>query len=306
MLDLTDDACPFCNGTSLLRFIAPAHDAVPRQVNIIECQSCQAAWQWPLQRTEQQSVAVFENNYSERNEGSYFDPLKRESVAHCQSEFLESKFRTPGRLLDIGCGDGNFARHMANHGWYVVGLDPAIQTAVTEARSTGIMRLQPGIIADLPEHEMFDVVTLWDVVEHVEKPDQLIAEAASRLAPGGMLVVETGNYQSSGRVQSKGKWWNYQLDHRWYLAPPQLRELMTNAGLCQVELADRVLRPWWKGQPDMSPPRLSTLFKNIAKNPRQLKAALDCHRKLVLGSKYWRGWGGMEIMTMIGKMPLDS
>ncbi len=301
MLNLKGNSCPFCNGDNLLRYSAPAHDAAPRRVNIVECRTCQAGWQWPLQRTEQQSVVEFENAYTKHGVGTYFDPLKRESVADCQREFLETKIQIPGRLLDVGCGDGNFARHMAGRGWNVVGLDPAMLSEVTEDRSPGRLRLQPGSIADLPEHEAFDAITLWDVVEHVEKPAQLIAQATTRLAPGGMLVVETGNYQSAGRIQSHGTWWNYQIDHRWYFAPPQLSALLTQAGLDNIELADRVLRPWWKGQRDMSPPRLSSLAKTIAKKPWGLTAAWRCHQELAHANKNWKGWGGLEIMTMIGR-----
>ena len=47
---------------------------------------------------------------------------------------------------------------------------------------------------------------------------------------------------------------------------------MTDAGLCNVALADRVLRLWWKGQPDMPAPRLGTLLKNMAKHPINSKS----------------------------------
>lgn len=301
MLSLNGQSCPFCNGANLLHYGGAAHDAEPLMISIIECKDCEAGWQWPLQRTEQQSVVEFENAYSDQCEGSYFDPSKRDAVAHCQCQFLEENFSKPARLLDIGCGDGNFARLMADHGWEVVGLDPAILAAKTEQKATGCLRLQPGSIADLNRHEYFDVITLWDVVEHVEKPDQLVAEAATRLAPGGSMVVETGNYQSAGRLQSRGAWWNYQIDHRWYFAPPQLRALLAKAGLQNIELADRVLRPWWKGQPGIPRPRLRSLAKAIAKRPFQAAAAVRAHQDIAHYANKWANWGGLEIMTMIAK-----
>ncbi|MDO8449168.1 MAG: class I SAM-dependent methyltransferase [Rhodoferax sp.] len=300
MLNLNDSSCPFCDGNRLVRYSASAHDAKKKRVNIIECQTCQAGWQWPLQRTEQQSAMEFENAYADHNDGTYFDLEKREAVANCQFEFLKTKIERPGRLLDVGCGDGHFARYMANRGWDVVGLDPALLRGVTEDISPGRLSLQCDSIANLPPDQIFDLVTLWDVVEHVEKPDQLINEAAARLAPGGILVVETGNYQCAGRIHSKGTWWNYQIDHRWYFAPPQLNALLTRAGLNHIELADKVLRPWWKGHCDMPSPRLITLVKAIARRPWRTFSALRCHNDLKQGRKQWTGWGGLEIMTMIG------
>lgn len=306
MLNLDDYSCPFCKGNNLLRFSALAHDAESLTVNVIQCNDCEAGWQWPLQRTERQSAVEFENAYKNQNEGSYFDPEKRDSVADCQRKFLQTKFEKPGRLLDVGCGDGSFGRLMAHHGWDVVGLDPVILTAVTERTLTGCLRLRPGGMADLNNGDFFDVVTLWDVVEHVEKPSQIIAEAAMRVAPGGCLVVETGNYQSAGRVQSQGKWWNYQIDHRWYLAPPQLRVLLSAAGLENIELADRVLRPWWKGQSDIPLPRLSSLVKAIFKKPWRAGVAVREYRDISSCASRWKDWGGLEIMTMTGRKPKDQ
>jgi 2-polyprenyl-3-methyl-5-hydroxy-6-metoxy-1,4-benzoquinol methylase len=275
-------------------------------VNLIECRDCEAGWQWPLARTEQQSVVEFKNSYSNQDQGSYFDPTKRDSVARCQSEFLETKIAKPGRLLDVGCGDGNFARLMAVSGWDVVGLDPATLGTVTEQKSNGYLRILPCSISDLNKGDLFDVVTLWDVVEHVENPGQLISEAVSHVAPGGCLVVETGNFQSAGRVESKGTWWNYQIDHRWYLAPPQLRVLMAAAGLEEIELADRVLRPWWRGQPDVAPPRLRALAKKIARRPWQFAEAVSLHGELKSGVGKWKGWSGLEIMTMVGHKAMTA
>lgn len=298
--------CPFCTGKNLLYFSAPAHDAASLVVHIVQCNDCEAGWQWPLQRTERQSAAAFQNAYKDQNEGSYFDPVKRDSVADLQCQFLETQFEKPGRLLDVGCGDGSFGRLMAHRGWEVIGLDPVIVAAVTEPTGTGRLRLQPGGISDLTESDYFDVVTLWDVVEHVEKPDQIIAEAATRLAPGGCLVVETGNYQSAGRVQSQRTWWNYQIDHRWYLAPPQLQALLAAAGLDNIQLADRVLRPWWKGQPSMPLPSLGRLIKVIAKRPWRVGAAVREHTEISKCANKWGKWGGLEIMTMTGRKPNEQ
>lgn len=300
-LCLNGSVCPFCNGGRLTRYQASAFDAAPRMVNIIECRACQTAWQWPLQRTEVQSEQVFNKAYAMGEEGSYFDLDKRNAVASYQREFIETQIKIPGRLLDVGCGDGTFARNMAQAGWYAVGLDPAIRVPVVENCSAGHLNLRGDFVADLPAGDTFDLITLWDVVEHVEKPDQLISDAVARLAPGGMLIVETGNYQCAGRIQSDRRWWNYQMDHRWYFAPPQLRAMLTFAGLESIELTDRVLRPWWKGQSAVKSPRLRSLVKSIFMKPWRAINAWQCHHELAQGSIEWKHWSGLEIMTMTGR-----
>lgn len=301
MLILGDQICPFCEGSALIRFKAEAYDSSSNCVSVVECTACQAGWQWPVGRTESQSAEIFNQSYSKHEDGTYFDIAKREAVATCQREFVEAHAPVPGRLLDIGCGDGTFGKNLAAAGWNVIGLDPALRVHTVQHFPPGTLTLRGENIVDLPSDRFFDVITLWDVVEHIEKPDQLISDAAARLAPGGILIVETGNYQSAGRLQSQKKWWNFQLDHRWYFAPPQLSALLTNVGLDQIAIADRVLRPSWKGKTDASPPRLIGLIKSILKRPWRAIDLWKSHCALVDGCRRWKGWSGLEIMTLVGR-----
>lgn len=295
-----ESECPFCGCNLLTRYHADAHDTdFPKlnQVAITQCTSCIAAWQWPLQRTPAESVVEFLGAYDAQAKESYFDPTKRASIAQLQREFVMAEVETTGRLLDVGCGDGCFARIMAEQGWDVTGLDPALRCSV-EAKN---LRLIRGTFSELPAGERYDAITLWDVIEHVEDPLKLIIEAYKWLAPNGVMIIETGNFQSSGRITEAQAWWNYQLDHRWYLSPPQLAQLMCSAGLADIKLADRVLRPWWKGTMDMPAPSRLNHFKAFVKRPHYFRRVFERYQELLAAYKGWGGWGGMEIMTLTGR-----
>lgn len=295
-----ESACPFCGGNALIHYKVKAHDTKDPgniEVAITQCTFCIAAWQWPLQRTQAESVVEFLGAYEAQAKESYFDPTKRASIAELQREFIVNNFEVTGSLLDVGCGDGCFAKIMATHGWQVTGLDPALPPAT----ETGTVRLICGTFSALSADEKYDVITLWDVLEHVENPLNLIVEARKWLAPNGLMVIETGNFQSSGRITGSEDWWNYQLDHRWYLSPPQLVQLMTSAGLTDIRLATRVLRPWWKGQMSMSAPSVFNHVKAIVKRPHHIQKIFRNYRKLSCAYKAWGAWGGMEIMTLTGR-----
>jgi predicted TPR repeat methyltransferase len=306
MLELNDIKCPFCLGDKLFRYRAVAHDADSKLINIVECVSCSAGWQWPLQRTAAQSEQIFDEAYTTQVNGSYFDRDRRESVAASQVAHIQSKLRTAGRLLDVGCGDGTFARKMAGIGWQSYGLDPALHKTITENHAGGYVKLCSDNLADLPDEDGFDLITLWDVVEHVEKPDQLLSDAFTRLKPGGLMIVETGNYQCTARLCNASTWWNFQMDHRWYLAPPQLRTLLESIGLEHVDLADQVLRPWWHGHMDTQPPTMRSLVKALVLKPSCARQTWKLHQRLSDASTHWHGWSGLEIMTMSGRKPFLS
>ena len=302
----SDRQCPFCGGNRLRAFTASAYDAPrlsPAWLQLVECRECDAAWQFPIGRSLAQSIVIFDEAYASQADGSYFDLAKRQEIAQLQRGFLVKRTDGPGRLLDIGCGDGCFAKTMAAGGWLAVGVDPALPPHSVGDEQVAGLTLIRGSISDLSAGALFDVVTLWDVVEHVANPTEVIAAAVSRLAPGGLLAVETGNWQSAGRIESGGNWWNCQLDHRWYLGPPQLERLLRNAGLVAPELADRVFRPWWRGRSGAPKPRWRSLLKAVALRPNEVRKTWRLHSELVRAHDAWPRWSGIEIMTMLARKP---
>lgn len=106
-------------------------------------------------------------------------------------EHLE-RYTTPGRLLDVGAGPGFLVARAQKHGWDAVGVD-LNEWATQYARDElGVEvrhgRLGPDTFAD---DEVFDAITMMDVVEHVPDPDSLLGEAAKRVRPGGAIALLT-------------------------------------------------------------------------------------------------------------------
>lgn len=243
-----DAACPACHSAQLARMSRVAHDGGHgERVSVLECQQCHLAWQYPLSRTPAQSVVYFADQYAAAQDQSYFDKDTRLGMAALQLKFVQSLRPQPTTLLDIGAGDGTFIDAAAQAGWTCLGLEPAaspeFHRTVTGGGSATLTR-EP---AESLQGRRFDVVTLWDVIEHVERPVELLRMAASLLSDNGVLVVETGNYCSADRLEGGNSWWCYQLDHRWYFSPTTLQSMFQGLQLPHLHLADRVFRPWWGG-----------------------------------------------------------
>ena len=125
--------------------------------------------------------------------------------------FLDSKIRHIGplvdkknRLLDIGCGNGDFLAFANDLGWEVTGLD-VDKGAVDTALSKGL-NVKLGGIESLNNDELFDMITLNHVIEHVYNPVELIQECYKYLNPGGKLWLETPNINSIGLNLYKEYW----------------------------------------------------------------------------------------------------
>ncbi len=97
-------------------------------------------------------------------------------------------------VLDIGCGGGFLSNALAKAGHRVVGMDmsdPALEVAA-RYDTTGTVRYQNGDATKLPfAAATFDAVCAMDLLEHVEAPRALVAEAARVLKPGGVLFFHT-------------------------------------------------------------------------------------------------------------------
>lgn len=102
-----------------------------------------------------------------------------------------------GRLLDLGCGSGDFLECARSAGWQVVGVDPDPK-AVAAARGRGIDAREGGVEVLDPQREQFDGITLNHVIEHVHDPLGVLQACYTLLKPGGWIWLETPNLESIG------------------------------------------------------------------------------------------------------------
>jgi len=101
--------------------------------------------------------------------------------------------RPGARLLDVGCGGGDYLALMRFLGWDVQGVEPDPK-ACAAARARFKLPVLNGDLAtvDLPRAS-FDVVTSFHAIEHMERPFELIERGLSLLAPGGRMLIVTPN-----------------------------------------------------------------------------------------------------------------
>lgn len=144
----------------------------------------------------------------------------------------------PGKLLDIGCGDGTFLNRMQSLGWSVDGLDfdPG---AIEAAQMRYGLSLRHGDLAGarFPAN-VFDAVTMNHVIEHVPAPLALVVEIRRILKPGGRLVVVTPNSLSLGHKRFLSHWVNLDPPRHLHVFTPNA--LRACAKLAQLDV-DRFL-----------------------------------------------------------------
>ena len=132
-------------------------------------------------------------------------PIGRQGIDAALARNLERLPAAGARLLDVGCGNGNFLEFASRAGWQVRGLD-LDPVAVAAARARGLDVLEGTIDLLDGESACYDRITLSHVLEHVFDPLDLLVRCHRLLKPGGVLWLETPNMQSAGRA-SFGPYW---------------------------------------------------------------------------------------------------
>jgi 2-polyprenyl-3-methyl-5-hydroxy-6-metoxy-1,4-benzoquinol methylase len=137
-----------------------------------------------------------------------------------------------GELLDFGCGGGVFLRKQRQRGWKVTGMDLSAAAAKQCKEKEGIdvhLGTWPG---DCLKDRKFDVITGWHVIEHLPDPAGFVKEAASRLNPGGYLLICCPNAHSWAAWLTKEDWIGYDVPRHFSMfTPEQIKKLMADAGL---------------------------------------------------------------------------
>ncbi|MDP1674933.1 MAG: class I SAM-dependent methyltransferase [Burkholderiales bacterium] len=139
----------------------------------------------------------------------------------------------PGSLLDIGCGNGDFAANMRLQGWSVRGTDADPEAAGAVARTHGF-EVDVGELTDLAyPGESLDAVTARHVIEHIREPEAFLRECWRILKPGGRLVLVTPNVASLGHQIYRQHWQGLEPPRHMFLY--DTRTLHALARSCDIE-----------------------------------------------------------------------
>lgn len=187
------EACLLCGSTTLL----PLRDY--ELAYLVKCSAC--SFVFSGRKPTAQELTTYYRGYprdttlSSVTRSRYLDLLKS----------LE-KYRKSNNLLDIGCGDGHFLTVAKERGWKVYGTEYTDE-AVAIGEKKGIT-MRKGRLSDISfGPEFFDVVTSFEVIEHINDPLDEVKTIHGLLRPGGCCYITTPNFNSLSR-HLLGSGWN--------------------------------------------------------------------------------------------------
>jgi len=154
-----------------------------------------------------------------------------------QREGVVRNLKPQGRLLDFGCGSGAFATWMSQAGYDTVGLEPFSLGRPVEGDR--LLLIREPLESAAPKLGRFDVITLWQVLEHLTRPTEVLKTLSQLLAPGGVVIVSVPNFQSWQSRLFRGSW--FHLDpprHIVHFEADTLENCLRDAGLVTTKRWD--------------------------------------------------------------------
>lgn len=194
---------------------------------VVECTKCHLRALYPLPDLE-----AIEEAYTRVKDDEYLTIEPSREIAFTKLLARLNRYtQPPGRLLDVGCYTGVFPLLAQRAGWDAYGIEPSAWAAgIAEKRLP--QKIQTGYLAQASWPEAsFDVVTSWDVIEHVTDPRREIALMARYVKPGGWLFLSTMASQAPIVRLLGSRWPWYMPMHLFYFTPKTLTAFVEQAGL---------------------------------------------------------------------------
>ncbi|HWF24107.1 MAG TPA: methyltransferase domain-containing protein [Solirubrobacteraceae bacterium] len=164
--------------------------------------------------------------------------LDRDAAQEAPKVALIARHAAPGRLIEIGPGYGAFARAARAAGFDVTGIEMDAACCSHLERVVGVRAIH----SDSPDQaldglEPARAIAMWHVVEHLGRPWRVLAAAAKRLEPGGVLAIAMPNPQSLQFRLLRGRWAHVDAPRHLFLFPyPVLRAKLEELGLEVLEV----------------------------------------------------------------------
>jgi 2-polyprenyl-3-methyl-5-hydroxy-6-metoxy-1,4-benzoquinol methylase len=165
-------------------------DDYRKHSRIVKCRSCGLVYTNPME-----DFPYLLQGYEGVVDREYLETEKFRKILSKQHLENIEEFTTKGKILDIGCFTGYFLELAKERGWDTYGIEPS-HWAGKIAQKRNIKIIAEDIESSLLSKNFFDVITMWDVIEHLPNPIKTLQKCHKYLKKDGILAVGTPNIES--------------------------------------------------------------------------------------------------------------
>ena len=219
------DLCPVCSSSELKDLTGFS------KFYLAKCQQC--TFVFSRKKPSNEELAAYYDQYF-YGEDYYSSPITRKRFEELLDTF--EPYRKNNRLLDVGCGTGDFLMAARERGWECTGIEFSPK-AVEICRKKGLKVFQGDLHAVSSLLPDFDVITSFEVIEHINTPREEMDSVKKHLRIGGVFYLTTPNFNSLIRMMLGSRYDAIVFpEHLSYFTPRSLNFLMKSIGFQKVRL----------------------------------------------------------------------
>jgi len=231
MIDIEAQPCPGCGVSAAPEYLfEKAGDGRGLgKISLYRCGSCRTVYLGRYSESYDDDLYAYYRKYQGRTKEELYDPLTLRSYIKVLR--LLSTRGGGTSILDVGCGTGAFVDAALAEGYKAEGIELA-QPAVDIACVYGLpVKNLDFFSAEIQECSK-DVLTMFEVIEHLPDPVAFLRRAEMVVKPGGLIYITTPNFNSIDRRVLGARWDAIHREHLCYFTPSTLMGLIRrNTGL---------------------------------------------------------------------------
>lgn len=211
--------CPWCGSENNHQFLKlKDYFLTQEEFEIMECDDCKLLFTYPCPAPDKIGSYYKSEDYLSHNEekkglfAKIYNIVKKRNIKNKFNIAFDGfqKHTQNPKILDIGCGIGDFLLYAKNNGCNVAGIEPDDNARKIAEKKLYSKVLSPDELQNIPDNS-FDIITMWHVLEHVDNLKIEIYHLQRILKKNGKLVLALPNYKSFDAVYYKDKWAAYDV-----------------------------------------------------------------------------------------------
>lgn len=211
--------CPLCKSGNILNHqLVKDHAVSKKEFTLCRCGDCTLLFTNPRPTEEEIGPYYdFKEYYSHEDQVQSFTQWLYQKVRKSSIQrkvgLIDSLVKG-GFLLDYGCGTGEFLQEAKKQQWTIRGIEPS-----DKARSQAVSKLPTEVLStldELPEHETYDIITLFHVLEHIHSLRKTVKKLVNNLQSTGYMVIAVPNPESADAAHYACEWAGYDVPRHLY------------------------------------------------------------------------------------------
>lgn len=234
--------CPVCNSSDFSDFIKCIDYTVSRETfQIVSCNNCKFKFTNPRPLQSEigkyyQSDDYISHSNSKKGAFNLAYHFVRNLAINRKIKLINSFNTTRKRLIDIGCGTGEFLYNAKKDDWETLGLEPSEQAREYAIKYNGLSVYNLDYFDNIPD-QSFDVITMWHVLEHVPDLGAFLSKINRILVNNGTLLIAVPNADAFDCSYYKDKWAAYDVPrHLNHFSIDTMTKLLINNDLSIIKI----------------------------------------------------------------------